>query len=320
MTDGFVDKRKTVSVVVPCFNEVGNVRPMAEALCEQMGALERYDYEVIFIDNCSVDGTREELRRICDTMPKVKAILNARNFGQFNSPYYGLCQATGDCAIAISCDFQDPVELIPEMLAAWEGGSKIVCPVKTESDESGVVYFARSCYYKLIRKLSSVEQIEHFTGFGLYDRSFLEVMRGLSDPTPFLRGIVAELGPANRAEIPYHQHKRKTGKSHNNFWILYDAAMLSFASYTKAPVRAATTVGFVVAATSFVFAIVCLVFKIAHWEAFSTGVVPVLLAVLFFSGVQLFFLGLLGEYVLSIAQRSMNRPLVIEEERLGTWA
>lgn len=312
------DKKKLVSIVVPCFNEVGNVRAMAQALCEQMGVLERYDYEIIFIDNCSTDGTRDELRDICGSMPEVRAILNARNFGQFNSPYYGLCQSRGDCAIAISCDFQDPVELIPIMLDAWDDGSKIVCPVKTESEESGLVYFARSCYYKLVRRLSSVEQIEHFTGFGLYDRAFIDVMRKLDDPTPFLRGIVAELGPASRTEIPYHQQRRKAGKSHNSFWTLYDGAMLSFTSYTKAPVRAAVVLGVVATFVGLVAMVATLIVGGAAGMG-SIAAWVIAWCVLIACGLQLFFLGMIGEYVLTISQRSMRRPLVVEEERLGKW-
>lgn len=312
------DDRKLVSIVVPCFNEVGNVRLMAKALCLQMSELPAYDFEVIFIDNCSTDGTREELREICSAMPKVKAILNSRNFGQFNSPYYGLCQTKGDCAIAISCDFQDPVELIPQMLKVWDDGSKIVCPIKTESEENGFVYFVRSCYYRLIRKLSTVEQIEHFTGFGLYDRSFIDVMRKLDDPTPFLRGIVAELGPASRTEIPYRQHERKTGKSHNNFWILYDAAMLSFTGYTKAPIRISVvlgSVGFILSLVAFFLYIMAVGSGFASLNL-SDCLSLLLIALMFLSFVSI---GLLGEYVLAINLRSMKRPLVVEQERVGDW-
>lgn len=311
--------KKLVSVCVPCFNEVDNVGPMAEAIKIQMDTLPQYDYEIIFIDNYSTDGTRSKLREICMPGSRVKAIFNSRNFGQFNSPYYALCQANGDCAISISCDFQDPPELIPKMLELWEEGHGVVCPVKTQSKENGVVYLLRSCYYKLIRKLSSVDQIEHFTGFGLYGRPFLNVMRSLDDPTPFLRGIVAELGPADRALLPYEQQERRSGKTHNNFWSLYDAAMLSFTSYTKAPLRAAVFIGFIASAISLVVAIVYLVLKLTNWAAWPAGSIPVLLAVLVLGSLQLFFIGLLGEYVLSINARSMKRPLVVEEQRVGEW-
>lgn len=312
-------ERKLVSICIPCYNEVGNVEPMAATIKEQMESLPQYDYEVIFIDNYSTDGTRDKLRRICAEEPKVKAILNSRNFGQFNSPYYALCKAAGDCAISLGCDFQDPPSLIPRMLELWEEGHGVVCPVKTQSKENRFVYFLRSCYYKLIRRLSSVDQIEHFTGFGLYGRPFLDVLRSLDDPTPFLRGIVAELGPADRAILPYEQQERRSGKSHNNFWILYDAAMLSFTSYTKAPLRAAVLIGFVASALSLLAALFYLVMKLVNWQAWPAGSIPILLAVLVLGSLQLLFIGLLGEYVLAINARSMRRPLVVEEERLGKW-
>lgn len=311
--------KKLVSICVPCFNEVDNIEPMACAIKTQMDALPQYNYEIIFIDNYSTDGTREKLEKICVPESNVKAILNSRNFGQFNSPYYALCQASGDCAISMSCDFQDPPELIPRMLELWEEGHGVVCPVKTRSKENCFVYLLRSCYYKIIRKLSSIDQIEHFTGFGLYGRPFLNVMRSLDDPTPFLRGIVAELGPADRALLPYEQQERRSGKTHNNFWTLYDAAMLSFTSYTKAPLRAAVFIGFIASAISLIVAIVYLILKLTNWAAWPAGSIPVLLAVLMLGSLQLFFVGLLGEYVLSINARSMQRPLVVEEKRLGLW-
>lgn len=314
-----VQNRPLVSIVVPCYNEMDNVEAMADALVQQMDELIQYDYEIIFIDNYSTDGTREKLRSIISTNKKTKAIFNTRNFGQFNSPYYGLCQASGDCAIAISCDFQDPIELIPQMLAYWSEGVKIVCPVKTESDENKAMYFLRSCYYRFIQRVSSVDQIEQFTGFGLYDRIFLDTMRDLEDPTPFLRGIVAELGPADRVCIPYHQADRKAGKSHNNFWTLYDGAMLSFTSYAKAPMRVATILGFIVSCLSILAALIYFILKLVSWNEYPAGSIPVLLAVLVLGSLQLFFLGLLGEYVISINARSMRRPLVVEEERIGDW-
>ena len=194
---------KTISVLIPCYNEEENVEPIARAVTEILEKeLPQYDYELVFIDNDSQDDTRMILRRLCGENPRIKAILNARNFGQFNSPYHGLLQVTGDCVIAIVADFQDPVELIPQYVKAWEEGYKIVIGIKTSSKENPIMYWLRSCYYKMIRKLSDVEQIEHFTGSGLYDRDFIEVLRRLDDPTPFLRGIVAELG-FRRKEIPY---------------------------------------------------------------------------------------------------------------------
>ena len=307
----------TISVLIPCFNEEENVLPISEALVELFEReLPTYAYEIIFIDNDSTDRTRELLREICGKNERIKAIFNAKNFGQFNSPYYGLMQTTGDCSIILCCDFQDPLECIPKMVAEWEKGYRIIVMQKTASEENRLMFFFRSCYYKLIRKFSHVEQIEHFTGFGLYDKSFVEVLRNLDDPTPFLRGIVAELGYKIKV-IPYTQQKRRAGKTHNNFATLYDAAMLSFTSYTKVGLRAATFVGFGIASVSVLIGLVYLILKLIFWERFVAGTAPILLGMFFLGAVQLVFLGLIGEYILSINARVMKRPLVIEEERIN---
>lgn len=308
---------KKVSVLIPCYNEKENVVPMSEAIANLFETdCKQYDYELLFIDNDSTDGTRDLLRQICAKNPKVKAIFNARNFGQFNSPYYGILQTTGDCTISMCCDFQDPIELIPQYLQAWEEGYKIVIGIKKSSKESKIMYWLRSVYYKLIKKYSDVEQIEHFTGSGLYDRSFVEVLRNLNDPTPFLRGIVAELG-FKRKEIAYEQPKRRAGKTHNNWYSLYDAAMLSFTSYTKIGLRMATFMGIGCGILSAIIAIVYLILKLIYWDRFAAGMAPVLIGMFFLGSVQLFFIGFIGEYVLSINQRVMNRPLVVEEERIN---
>jgi glycosyltransferase involved in cell wall biosynthesis len=308
---------KTISVMIPCYNEEENVKAISQAVIDEIQTnLPAYDYEILFIDNDSTDCTRQYLREICDANHKIKAIFNAKNFGQFNSPYYGICQTSGDCTICLCCDFQDPVELIPRLVEEWEKGAKIVCAIKTASRENKMMRFLRTCYYKTIKKMSDVEQIEHFTGFGLYDKSFVEVLRNLDDPTPFLRGIVAELG-YKRVDVEYEQQKRRAGKTHNNWYTLYDAAMLSFTSYTKAGLRLATIVGFVMSAASLVMALVYLVLKLLYWDRFVAGMTPILLAVCILGSMQLFFIGFLGEYVLSINKRMMKRPLVIEEERIN---
>lgn len=308
---------KKVSILIPCYNEEENVRPMSEAIVDLFeNRLPQYDYELLFIDNDSSDQTRPILRDICKNNKHIKAIFNAKNFGQFNSPYYGILQTTGDCTISMVCDFQDPIELIPQYLEAWEEGYKIVIGIKTSSKENPIMYHLRSVYYKMIKKFSDVEQIEHFTGSGLYDKDFVQVLRDLKDPTPFLRGIVAELG-YKRKEIPYEQPQRRAGKTHNNFLRLYDAAMLSFTSYTKIGLRLATFLGMGCGAVSAVIGVVYLIMKLVLWDNFAAGMAPVLIGMFFLGSVQLFFLGFIGEYVLSINQRVMNRPLVIEEERIN---
>ena len=308
---------KKISVLIPCYNEEANVRPISEAVIETLTSnLSYYDYELVFIDNDSSDNTRPILRQLCSENPRIKAIFNAKNFGQFNSPYYGMLQVSGDCVIEMVADFQDPVELIPQYVKAWEEGYKIVIGIKTSSKENKLMYWLRTRYYKLIKKLSDVEQIENFTGSGLYDRAFIEVLRKLDDPTPFLRGIVAELG-FKRKEIPYEQPKRRAGKTSNNFYTLYDAAMLSITSYTKFGLRIATFIGMGAGLLSFIIGIVYLVMKLIYWDRFLAGTAPMVIGMLFLGAIQLFFIGMIGEYILTINQRVMKRPLVIEEERIN---
>ena len=308
---------KKISIVVPCYNEEENVVPMSVALTQVLqNEVSSYDYEIIFIDNCSTDNTRKLLVELCEKDKKIKAIFNAKNFGPMNSPYYGLCQATGDCAILFCCDFQDPIEMIPKMIKEWEKGYNIVCCIKSTSKENRFMYFLRTVYYKVMCKMSNIEQIEHFTGFGLYDRTFLKVLKDIKDPTPFLRGIVAELG-FRRTEIEYEQQKRRAGKSHLNFYTLYDTAMLSFTSYTKVGLRLATFFGAFLSLLSLVLALIYLILKLVYWDRFAAGMTPILLGVFILGSVQIFFIGLLGEYIMNINTRVMTRPLVIEEERIN---
>ena len=308
---------KKISIMIPCYNEEENVVPMSEAVTELFEKeLPQYDYEILFIDNASSDNTRPLLREICRKNKKVKAIFNAKNFGQFNSPFHGMLQTTGDCTITMVCDFQDPLDLIPKYLKEWEEGYKIVIGIKTKSKENPIIYHLRSLYYKFVKKFSDVEQIEHFTGSGLYDKDFIEVLRNLHDPTPFLRGIVAELGFKIK-RIEYEQPKRRAGKTHNNFWTLYDAAMLSITSYTKIGLRIATFIGIIVAFISLGIGIVYLIMKLIWWDRFSAGMAPMLIGMFFLGSLQLFFIGLIGEYIMNMNKRLMNRPLVVEEERIN---
>ncbi len=310
---------KKISIMIPCYNEVENVEPMSFAVINVLNeALAKYDYEILFIDNCSTDGTREKLEEICGGNPKIKAIFNVTNFGQFNSPFYGMCQTTGDCTISMCCDFQDPVELIPRFVEEWEKGHKIVSGIKTSSREPSVVYVLRSLYYKVIKNMSDTEMIEHFTGFGLYDKTFIDILRKLDDPIPFLRGIVAEYGHGfNRIDIEYEQAKRRAGKTHNNWYSLYDAAMLSITSYTKVGLRLATILGFISSGISLAVALIYLVLKLVNWHSFQAGNAPLLIGVYVIGSLQLFFTGLLGEYILNINTRVIHRPLVVEEKRIN---
>ncbi|MCI9360844.1 MAG: glycosyltransferase family 2 protein [Hungatella sp.] len=308
---------KRISIVVPCYNEEENVEALADALKSMFKKnLENYQYEIIFIDNDSKDKTRDIIRKMCAEDKGIKGIFNAKNFGQFNSPYYAMLQSTGDCTVLMAADFQDPVDMVPGFVKEWESGYKIVIGIKKSSQENKIMYWLRGCYYKLIKKLSNVEQIEQFTGFGLYDKRFIDVLRNLDDPTPFLRGIVAELG-FHRKEIPYEQPLRRAGKTSNNFYKLYDAAMLSFTSYTKVGLRLATIFGGFCSAASMVIALVYLIMKLMYWDRFVAGMAPLLISMLFLGSVQIFFIGVVGEYILSINSRVMKRPLVVEEERIN---
>lgn len=311
------EKNKMISVMIPCYNEEENARPIYEAVRDVlMSECSAYDYEILFIDNKSHDRTREIIEEICAEDKRVKAIFNVKNFGQFNSPYYGILNTSGDCTITICADFQDPVELIPAFVREWEKGYKIVIGRKTKSQENKLMYFLRGCYYKLIKKISSVEMIEQFTGFGLYDRSFVNTLRELKDPTPFIRGIVAELGP-ERKEIEYEQPQRRAGKTSNNWYSLFDAAMLSFTSYTKVGMRIAEFFGFMAAFLSFLIGMFYLIAKLVWWDSFVAGYAPMMIAIFFMGGVQLAFMGFLGEYIMAINTRVMNRPLVVEEKRIN---
>lgn len=308
---------KTVSILVPTYNEEENVIPLYEAVLDEFQRnLRDYNYEIVFIDNCSKDKTRILIEALCQKDKNVKAIFNARNFGQSRSPYYGLMQTTGDCTILLCADFQDPIEMISKFVAEWENGSKIVIGVKTKSRENKVMYTIRTLYYHLVKKFSDVDQIEHFTGFGLYDKDFIDVLRHLDDPTPFLRGIVAELG-WKRKELEYTQQLRRHGKSKNNFFSLYDLAMLSITSYTKIGLRTAVFIGFLTGFFSIVIGIVYLILKLMYWDRFPAGSAPILIGMMFLGAVQLFFIGMIGEYILTINTRLMKRPLVVEERRIN---
>ena len=310
---------KKISILIPCYNEVENVTAISKAVeKEVIQKLPNYDYEIVLIDNASTDGTRECIEKLCQDDYKIKAIFNVTNFGQFNSPFYGMCQCTGDCVIFICADFQDPVEMIPIFVKKWEEGHKIVSGKKTSSKENRFIYFLRTIYYKMIRNMSDVKIIEHFTGFGLYDYSFIELLKQLNDPIPFLRGIVAEYGEGfNRTEVEYEQPQRRAGKTHNNFYSLYDAAMLSFTSYTKVGLRLATFLGIAVSGVSFIVALVYFIMKIANWYEFQAGNAPMVIGIFLLGGIQLAFLGLIGEYILNINTRVIHRPIVVEEKRIN---
>ena len=308
---------KTISIVVPTYNEEQNVPLIIDRLRNIfMEELVTYNYEIIFVDNCSQDGTRSLIKKYAREDKQIKAIFNARNFGFSRSTFYGLSQAEGDCAVLLFADMQDPPELVIDFIREWENGNRIVIGIKNKSEENRLLYLLRSVYYKVIRRIGEIDHIEQFTGFGLYDKSFIEVFRELHDPIPYLRGIVAELGFQYK-KLYYTQKKRIHGKSSFNFWKLYDIMMLGITSYSKTVLRIATLMGFVIAILSMLIAVVTFVLKIFGIVNFEIGIAAISIGVYFFGSMILFFIGMLGEYIMNINIRTMGHPLVIEEERIN---
>jgi polyisoprenyl-phosphate glycosyltransferase len=307
---------KHISIVTPCYNEEENVIPLCQAVKQIMDRFEDCSYEHIFIDNCSEDKTPELLREIANIDPNVKLIFNSRNFGHIRSPYYGLLQATGDAAILMACDFQDPPEMIEKFIEKWSEGNEIVIGVKEKSKESPVMFLIRTLYYKLSNKLSSVPLFENFTGFGLYDRVVLNNLKKIEDPYPYFRGIIAEIG-YNVATIAFVQPIREKGKTKNNFYTLYDIAMLGITSYSKLPLRIATMAGLTLSLLSLFTAFGYFIAKLIFWESFSLGMAPLIIGLFFFNSVLLFFIGIIGEYMGFIYTQVMRRPIVIERERIN---
>ncbi len=305
-----------ISIVAPCFNEEGNVELLHERIDAAMAGLPGYRYELIFIDNKSQDRTVEKIKVMAAKDKRVKLIVNARNFGHIRSPHHALLQAKGDAVVIIASDLQDPPELLPKFVQKWAEGFKIVVGVKTSSQESRLMWLVRRAYYRLLYRIADIQVVENFTGFGLYDRQVVEITRQFEDPYPYFRGIISEIG-FDRAEIPFEKPQRHQGITKNNFYTLYDIAMLGITSYSKLPIRLATMAGFALAFCSLLVSIAYLALKLVFWNRFSFGMAPVLIGLFFFSSVQLFFIGLLGEYVAAIHTQVMKRPHVVEQERIN---
>jgi glycosyltransferase involved in cell wall biosynthesis len=306
---------KLISIITPCFNEEENVEELHERIAQVMSRL-NYDYEHILIDNASTDRTVEILKEISAKDQHVKVIVNTRNFGQIRSPYHALLQTRGAAVVCMAADLQDPPERIPEFIKQWEEGYKVVVGVKTRSEESWLFYFLRTVYYRVARRLSDVPLIENFTGFGIYDRVVVEALREINDPYPYFRGQIADLG-YQRAEIEFTQPRRKRGVTKNNFYTLYDIAMLGLTGYTKVPLRIATMFGVLSAVISFLIGLIYLIYKLIFWYQFSLGSAPLVIGLFFLGSVQLMFLGIVGEYIGAIYTQVVRRPLVIEKERIN---
>jgi glycosyltransferase involved in cell wall biosynthesis len=309
-------KRKFVSVVTPCYNEEGNVEELYRQIKAVFDDLPQYEYEHIYIDNDSQDGTQAILRRLAAEDRNVKVIINIRNFGHLRSPHHAFMEARGEAVIVMVSDLQDPPPLIAEFLQKWEEGYKVVLGQKTETEESSVMYALRTFYYRLVSRLSDVRLLQNVTGFGLYDRVVVEHIRALNDAIPYVRGLVSELGfPV--ARIAYRQRNRRSGITKNNFYTLYDMAMLGFTSHSKVPLRLATMLGFAMSLVSLFVAIGYGIYKLLYWYSFPVGQAPIVIGLFLFSSVQLFFIGIVGEYIGAIHTQVLKRPLVVEKERLN---
>ncbi len=311
-----MNEKKLISIVTPCYNEELNVEEVYAQVKAVFADLPQYRYEHIFIDNASTDSTVAILKKLATADYNVKIIVNIKNFGWIRSPYYGLLQAHGDAVVLIVSDLQDPPVLIKEFLQKWEEGNAVVVGIKNQSEENGLMFAVRKVYYNLIKKLSDIEQIKNFTGFGLYDKKFIAVLRTLKDPYPYFRGLIAEVG-FDRIEIPYTQPARKKGKTSSNFYALYDVAMLGFVNHSKIPLRLASFIGFGMSVISFVVGIFYLIYKLLFWNRFEAGLAPLTIGIFLFSSIQLFFIGILGEYIGAIYTQVRERPLVIEKERVN---
>jgi glycosyltransferase involved in cell wall biosynthesis len=305
-----------ISIVTPCFNEEENVLELFQAVKKIFHNLPNYTYEHIFIDNASTDKTVEILKKIANDNPQVKIIVNTRNFGQIRSPIHATFQAKGDAVIGIVADFQDPPELIPQYIKKWEEGYKIVIAVRAKTEESFLFSTIRKTYYKIIGNLSDIEMVQNFTGSGLYDRKVIEIIKKIDDPYPYFRGLICDIG-FERAVILYNQPVRKRGITKNNFYTLYDLAMLGITNHSKVPLRLATMTGFAVAMLSLFFALAYFIYKLIFWQSFSVGIAPLVIGLFFFSSIQLFFIGIIGEYIGAIHTQVHKRPLVIEKERVN---
>jgi glycosyltransferase involved in cell wall biosynthesis len=311
-----ISKLKTISIVTWCYNEESNVDELYRRVASVMAGLDKYRYEHIFIDNGSSDRTVEFVKRIASSDTNVRLIVNARNFGHIRSPVHAVYQASGDAIIGMASDLQDPPELIPEFIREWENGYSIVIAVKSGTDESRLMSWARRKYYRLVNRLSATNTFENFTGFGLYEKRVIDIVKSFDDPYPYFRGIIAEIGLPHKA-IPFHQPRRKRGITKNNFYTLYDMAMLGITNHSKVPLRLATSLGFVCALISALTAVGYFVYKLLFWNNFSVGIAPLVIGIFFFGSIQLISVGILGEYIGAIHTHVQKRPLVVERERIN---
>ncbi|MHB8713926.1 MAG: glycosyltransferase family 2 protein [Trichloromonadaceae bacterium] len=310
-----MSNKKLISIVTPCYNEVDNIDELYQRITAVMAELP-YDYEHICIDNCSTDGTVKKIKDIATHDKRVKLIVNARNFGHIKSPYHGILQSRGDACILIASDLQDPPEMIVEFIKKWEEGYKTVLAVKPQSEESSIMFFLRKTYYRFITKISEVPLVKNATGAGLFDRAVIDILRTIQDSYPYFRGLLCEIGfPI--ALVPFKQPRRQRGITKNNFYTLYDIAMLGITNHSKVPLRLMAMSGFLLSFLSLLVALLFFVAKLLYWDSFQLGTAPILIGIFFFGAIQTFFIGVLGEYIGSIHTQVRNMPLVVELERVN---
>ena len=308
---------KTITILVPTYNEEKNVDVLYERLLNVFRDLEnKYEFRILFVDNDSKDSTQTLIKQLCEKDKSVYAIFNVKNFGFVRSQFNGLRAAKGDAVIMLYADMQDPPEVIPQFIKKWEQGSKVVCGIKNKSKENPIMYLIRKIYYKIIKRITDIDHIEQFDGFGLYDKSFIEILKKLDDNLPYLRGIVAEFG-ANRSEVTYKQDIRRNGKSKFHFMSLYDLAMLGITSYSKVIMHLCTLFGAIASFLSIIVAIWAFIKKILYWDSYPIGSAAIQVGVFFLGSIQLFFIGFIGEYIVNINTRTMKHPIVIEKERIN---
>lgn len=307
--------KKLISIVTPCYNEVDNIDELYQRITNVMATLP-YDYEHICIDNCSTDGTVKKIKEIAANDHRVKLIVNTRNFGHIKSPYYGILQSRGDACILIASDLQDPPEMIAEFIKKWEEGYKTVLAVKPESEEHSIMFLLRKAYYRFITKISEVPLVQNATGAGLFDKVVIDILRNIQDSYPYFRGLLCEIGfPI--ALVPFKQPRRQRGITKNNFYTLYDIAMLGITNHSKIPLRLMAMSGFLLSFLSLLVALIFFVAKLLYWDSFQLGTAPILIGIFFFGAIQAFFIGVLGEYIGSIHTQVRNMPLVVEMERVN---
>ncbi len=307
---------KLISVITPTYNEEDNVKTLYITVKKIFSELDGYEYEHIFIDNCSEDNTVSILKDLSINDKSLKIIVNSRNFGHIRSQYHGLFQGCGDAIILIYADLQDPPEIIKDFLNKWEDGFDIVVGVKKKSEENRLMFIIRKMYYWFVNKLSNIELINNFNGFGLYDRKIINILRNINEPYPYFRGLISEVG-FERCEVEYHQLDRNKGITKNNFSTLFDLGILGVVSHSKVPLRMAILLGFSLSLLSMLVAFIYFILKIIYWDSFSIGAAPVVVGVFFFASIQLFFIGVIGEYIGSLHTYAQNRDLVIEKERIN---